>query len=131
MPKPAFSSSLCSDGCSSHSVKPERWSAGQKRLPGRAKWCPVAAEYRPGLMPTKGSCSPGATTSRMPLPAAAASSALVGRAKYVSARLLVRLELDERLFLGFLEEVGKGAEAIIGFVEAKDRKSTRLNSSHV
>src|SRR5205823_10496627 len=31
------------------SVTPARWMADQKRLPGRAKWCPTAAEYRPGF----------------------------------------------------------------------------------
>src|SRR5437773_9660908 len=45
-------------------VKPARCSAGQKRLPGRAKWCPTRAEVSDGLMPAKRTRSPGATTSR-------------------------------------------------------------------
>src|ERR1044071_1235428 len=69
-------------------------------------------------MPTKSTFSRGATTSRIPFPAAVASSALVGRAEDVPARLLVRLKLDERLLLGFLEELREAAEAIVGFVEA-------------
>ena len=43
MPQPCASSSRSSKGESCRGVKPERWSAGQKRLPGRAKWRPTAA----------------------------------------------------------------------------------------
>src|SRR5260370_36835286 len=34
-------------------VKPPPWRAGQKRLPGRPKWRPVAAVEGPGVMPAK------------------------------------------------------------------------------
>src|SRR5687767_10075325 len=69
-------------------------------------------------MPTKSTFSPGATTSRMPRPAAARSSALLGGgADEVAAGFLVGLKRDELLALGFLEQVGKGAEAVVGLVE--------------
>src|SRR5437763_12788767 len=71
-------------------------------------------------MPTKSTRSPGASTSRMPLPAAAASWADVGlcRADEVAARFFIRLELDEAALLGFLEQIREGAEAVVGLVEA-------------
>src|ERR1700756_372731 len=71
-------------------------------------------------MPTKSTRSPGAMTSRMPLPAAGATSAAVGLrgADEVAARFLIRLELDQAAALGFLEQVGKGAEAVVRLVEA-------------
>src|SRR5438105_13049067 len=71
-------------------------------------------------MPTKSTRSLGASTSRMPLPAATASSAGVGLcgADEVAARFLIRLELDQAALLGFLEEIGEGAEAVVGLVEA-------------
>src|SRR5208283_299814 len=53
MPSPYSASNCCSPGASRRGVKPAACSAGQNRLPGRAKWWPVAAEYRPGLMPQK------------------------------------------------------------------------------
>src|SRR5205823_917547 len=75
--------------------------------------------------------SRGATTSRMPLPAAAATSAGVGRerrrgplpasggADEVAARLLIRLELHQPFRRCLLQQVGKCAEAVIGLVEAR------------
>src|SRR4051794_24020748 len=71
-------------------------------------------------MPTNSTRSPGAMTSRMPLPAAAASSAGVGlcRADEVAARFLIRFELDQAALLGFFQQVGEGAETIVRLVEA-------------
>src|SRR5258706_4952542 len=71
-------------------------------------------------MPTKSTRRPGAMTSGMPLPSAALSSAGVGlcRADEVAARFLIRLELHQSAALGFLEQVGEGAEAVVGLVEA-------------
>src|SRR3989337_714151 len=70
-------------------------------------------------MPTKSTRRPGAMTSRMPPPAAARSCALLGGgADEVAAGLLVGLKRDQLLALGFLEEIGKGAEAVVGLVEA-------------
>src|SRR5438270_4005911 len=62
------------------SVNPAPCSVFQKRLPGRAKWCPTAPEYRPGLIPTNSTRSPAPMTSRMVFPYAAATSSRVGRA---------------------------------------------------
>src|SRR5262249_60809778 len=59
-------------------VKPPAWRAGQKRLPGRPKWRPMAAVYRPGLMPTKRTMRFLATRSGTVLLCAARSWALVG-----------------------------------------------------
>src|SRR5688572_27109298 len=69
-------------------------------------------------MPTKSTFRSGAMTSRMPLFAAAARSAALGRLDDVAARLLVRLKLDQPLLAGLLEQVGKGAESVVGLVEA-------------
>src|SRR5688572_31209215 len=70
-------------------------------------------------MPTNSTRSPGAMTSRMPRSAAARSCALLGGgADKVAAGLLVWLKLDQVLALGLLEQVGKGAEAVVGLVEA-------------
>ena len=44
-------------------VRPARWIAGQNRLPGRAKWCPRAADTSDGLMPQNSTSRPGAITS--------------------------------------------------------------------
>jgi hypothetical protein len=63
IPSPKESSSRSSNGESRRGVKPESSSAGQNRLPGRAKWCPTAAEYSPGLMPTNNTRSPRAIKS--------------------------------------------------------------------
>ena len=60
-------------------MNPDWCRAGQNRLPGRAKWWPVAAEYRPGLMPANSTRRPGATRSGMVRSRAAAISALRGR----------------------------------------------------
>src|SRR5262249_44965895 len=46
---------------------------------GRPKWCAMAAEYSPGLMPTNSTARPGARMSGMVLPAASASCLFVGR----------------------------------------------------
>ena len=81
MPSPSAGSSPCSAGRSSRGVNPAPCSAGQNRLPGRAKWCPVAALTRPGLMPqnsTRSGGSPGpGSTSRCVRSRAASSSARV------------------------------------------------------
>src|SRR5882762_1930582 len=72
-------------------------------------------------MPTKSTRSPGASTSRIPLPCAAARSAAEGLGcgpDDVAARFLIRLELDEPLRLGLFEQIRKGAEAVVGLVEA-------------
>src|SRR5919198_2977645 len=71
-------------------------------------------------MPTKRTRRRGATTSRMPLPLAATSCAAVGlcRADEVAARFFIRLELHQGALLRFLEEIGEGAEAVVGLVEA-------------
>src|SRR5688500_17357988 len=70
-------------------------------------------------MPTNSTRSPGAMMSRMPRPAAARSCALLGGGgDEVAAVLLVGLNLDQVLPFGFLEQVGKGAEAVVGLVEA-------------
>src|SRR5438270_11246393 len=79
-------------------------------------------------MPTKRTRNPGATTSRMPLPSAAASSAGVGlcRADKVAARFFIRLELDQRALLRLLEQIREGAEAVVGLVEARFAALERL-----
>src|SRR6185436_10519211 len=69
-------------------------------------------------MPTNRTSRRGAMTSRMPLPAAAASSAELGRPQDVAARLLVRLKLDQSLVARLLEQVGERAVAVVGLVEA-------------
>src|SRR6266850_3144715 len=69
-------------------------------------------------MPTNSTQRPGPITSRRLLLRELSRVAVSGRAENVPARLLVRLKLDERLLLGFLEELGEAAEAVIGFVEA-------------
>ena len=66
-------------------MNPDRYNAGQNRFPGRAKWCPVAAEYSPGLIPENSTRNPGPITSGMVRSLAAASSAAVGRAPRTSA----------------------------------------------
>src|SRR5918999_4252498 len=80
-------------------------------------------------MPTKRTFRPGAMTSRMPLFAAATRSRgeglarpreerPLGRLDDVAARLLVRLKLDQPLLARLLQEIGKGAESVVGLVEA-------------
>ena len=54
---------------------PARWSAGQKRLPGRAKWALTAAVHRPGLMPTNRSRRSGPSRSSTGWPRKASRSA--------------------------------------------------------
>src|SRR5256886_5233512 len=85
MPSPRASSCSCSSGRNTRPVKPERCRAGQKRFPGRAKWYPVAAEYRPGLMPANSTRRPGAMTSGIVRSLAASRSACVGRGGPVTA----------------------------------------------
>src|SRR5687768_9831532 len=77
-------------------------------------------------MPTKRTFKPGAMTSRMPLFAAAARSAALGRLDDVAARLLVRLKLDQSLLARLLKEVGKGAESVVGLVETRVPALERL-----
>ena len=72
-------------GPEERSVKPELCRAGQKRFPGRAKWYPVAAEYRPGLMPANTTRRPAAMTSGIVRSLAASRSAGVGRGGPVTA----------------------------------------------
>src|SRR5689334_11726301 len=79
MPRPELRSVYCSSGRRWWGVKPDRWRVGQNRLPGLAKWWPVAAEYRPGLMPQKSTARPGAITSGMVRLRAADSSSGVNR----------------------------------------------------
>ena len=52
------SSSSCS-GVIRDGVRPARCSAGQKRLPGRAKWCPRAADMSRGVDPAEQHIEPG------------------------------------------------------------------------
>ena len=52
-----------SSGDSSRGVKPEPCSAGQKRLPGRAKWWPRSADSSDGLMPQNRTSRSGPRTS--------------------------------------------------------------------
>src|SRR5437764_12259854 len=79
-------------------------------------------------MPTKSTRSLGASTARWPWLAAAGGSAGVGLcgADEVAARFLIRLELDQAALLGFLEEIGEGAEAVVGLVEARLSPLERL-----
>src|SRR3977135_2863359 len=69
-------------------------------------------------MPQNSTRKPGAITSGMLLPFAAASCALRGRPDDVAARFLVRVKLDQALLLRFLQEIGEGAKAVVGLVEA-------------
>src|SRR5690349_20228653 len=78
MPIPQSSIVCCSHGNSTRGVNPPAWSARQKRLPGRAKCSPVAAEYSPGLMPQNSTSSPTAIRSGMAFPSAARNCAGVG-----------------------------------------------------
>src|SRR5262245_50125089 len=77
-------------------------------------------------MPTKSTFSPGAMTSRRPLLAAANSSAGLGRADDVAARLFVRLKPDQSPLARFLEQVGKRPVAVVGLVEARIAALQRL-----
>src|SRR5688500_20329884 len=69
-------------------------------------------------MPQNSTRRPGAMTSRSRLSRAARSSALLGRAEDVAARLLVRLKPDQPLLAGLLQQVREGAKAVVGLVEA-------------
>src|ERR1051325_5661023 len=71
-------------------------------------------------MPTKSTRSRGAITSRMPLPAAAATSAGLGLcgADEVAARLLIRVELHQPFRRCLLEQIRERAKAIVRLVEA-------------
>src|SRR5687768_3120819 len=77
-------------------------------------------------MPQKRTLSPGPMTSRRPLPAAAARSALLGRANEVAARFFVRLKLDQAFLRGLFEQVREGAEAVIALVESRVAPLQRL-----
>jgi len=78
-PHPYRTNSASSAGSSTRSVNPPRCNAFQNRLPGRAKWWPTAPEYEPGLMPQKSTSRPGASTSGIVVPTAAATCSGVGR----------------------------------------------------
>src|SRR3982751_490828 len=69
-------------------------------------------------MPQNSTSSPGAITSFRRLARAASRSALLGRTEDVAARFFVRLKLDQPLFPRLLEQIGKGAEAVVVLVEA-------------
>src|SRR5690348_2360410 len=72
-------------------------------------------------MPTNSTRRSGATTSRMPLSAAAARSAAVGLNRgtdEVAARLFIRRELDQAFRFRLLEKIREGAKPIVGLVEA-------------
>src|SRR5258708_12978554 len=69
-------------------------------------------------MPQKSTCRSGAMTSASRLPAAAASSALLGRANDVAARLFVRLKFHKPFLFSFLQQIGERLEAVVGLVEA-------------
>src|SRR5687768_5312000 len=77
-------------------------------------------------MPQNSTRRPGAMTSRSRLSLAARSSALLGRPEDVAARFLVRLKPDQPLLAGLLQQIGKGAEAVVGLVEARVPALERL-----
>src|SRR4051812_17581739 len=79
-------------------------------------------------MPTNSTRKSGPTTSRMPLPAAPATSAGVGLrgADEVAARFFIRLELHHAALFRLLEKIGKGAKAVIRLVEARLAALERL-----
>src|ERR1700752_3808004 len=77
-------------------------------------------------MPQNRTRRPGAITSGMLLPCAAASCALLGRPDDVAARFLVRVKLDQALLLRFLQEIGEGAKAVVGLVESRVAALERL-----
>ena len=78
IPYPSRGRSASSNGENTRSVNPPACSAGQNRLPGRAKCRPTAAEYNPGLIPQNNTRNPGPITSGTVKPPAAANSAGVG-----------------------------------------------------
>src|ERR1700760_4871071 len=86
MPRPYLVSSGCSDGLRWREVKPEACRAGQNLLPGLAKCQPVAAEYRPGLIPTNrtrnSSAAAGSTSGIVASFAASRSSFNTASAPY-------------------------------------------------
>ena len=71
-------SRLSCNGLRVRCVNPAALRAGQNRFPGRAKWWPIAAEYRPGLMPQKSTLSLGAMMSGSRAPREARKAAVVG-----------------------------------------------------
>lgn len=77
-PKPRSRSRCCSAGRRRRGVSEAACKAGQNRLPGRAKWCPLQAEYSPGLIPQNRMVRPGPITSGTVVARAAASSAASG-----------------------------------------------------
>ena len=66
-------------------------------------------------MPQKSTFRSGPITSRSVFARAACRSRAVGLGwpDEVAAGLLVRLELDEAFLLGFFQEVGESAEAVV------------------
>src|SRR5262245_13751371 len=116
MPYPRSSSSRSSYGVSNRSVNPAAWSVGQKRLPGRPKWCPIAAVYSPGLIPQNSTRSPGAITSGTVLSRAARSSARVG----------ARISVPEH------DAVEEAVELIVAVVHDLDdaRDAARIGMDH-
>src|SRR6266545_4498835 len=109
MPSPSSSRRSFSAGSSSRGVNPERCSTGQKRLPGLAKWRPVAAEYSPGLIPQNSTSRPGAITSGTSLPAAAASAAGEGRSSFGSVMALRTIARAARPGRGSVDCSGRSA----------------------
>src|SRR5687768_3867682 len=77
-------------------------------------------------MPQNSTFSPGPMTSRRPLPAAAARSALLGRADEIAARFFVRLKLDQAFLRRLFQQVREGAEAVIALVESRVAALERL-----
>src|SRR6266545_2712761 len=109
MPSPSSSRRSFSAGSSSRGVNPERCSTGQKRLPGLAKWRPVAAEYSPGLIPQNSTSRPSAITSGTSLPAAAASAAGEGRSSFGSVMALRTIARAARPGRGSVDCSGRSA----------------------
>ena len=83
-------------------MKPARCSAGQKRLPGRAKWNPVSPERSDGLMPQKRTCRPGPTTS---------GTGFSPRGEVLRVDLRVARPLGRQLVLGEARVHGAGLDA--------------------
>src|SRR5437868_345912 len=84
-------------------------------------------------MPTNRTRSPGAITSRRPLPSEASSCARLGGATEpldgpddVAAGLAVLLELDEAFFFRIFEQVRECLVAVVGLVEARIAALERL-----
>src|SRR5580658_6965911 len=88
MPRPRPGSRSCSLGASRRGVNPDRARAGQNRFPGRAKCQPVAAEYRPGLIPqnsTQNGAPGSGSTSGMVRSRAASRSIMIPACRVLDA----------------------------------------------